>query len=275
MRLHRFYLSEEMTGQKLGSVEEFSVNSKELINQIRNVFRLKHGDHVIFFDGSGSDFECELVPVLTDNGQRKGDNVEKAIKFRVLSCERSRYMPKLDVYACVAITKKDTFEWIVEKATELGVSHILPVLAERSEKKSLNMERLNKIALEASEQSGRGDVPEILSIVRLDEVFGYFSGAKKENDNLAKLAEHGGFGSARLGKGVDLVAFHTEGDLWSGDAFNQTKGNPMAVFIGPEGGWSPKEIDLFNEHRIKIICLGKQVLRAETAVVVTLAKVLL
>ena len=118
MRLHRFY-----TGDKVDSQKDISIESAELTNQIRRVFRLKNGDKVLLFDGSGSDFECEI------SGGGK-----ESLDFRVISSGRSHYMPTRDVYLCAAITKKDTFEWIVEKATELGVTHIVPILAERSEK---------------------------------------------------------------------------------------------------------------------------------------------
>jgi 16S rRNA (uracil1498-N3)-methyltransferase len=120
MRLHRFYISE-----KIGVKTEITVNSVELVNQIQRVFRLKKGDMVITFDGSGLDFECEIV------GLEK-----EAVALKVIKSEPSRFVPKREVYLYQALVKKDNFEWIVEKATELGVTHIIPVMAERSEKKS-------------------------------------------------------------------------------------------------------------------------------------------
>lgn len=90
-----------------------------------------------------------------------------------ISVGESRTVPtaKKDVWLCMAIVKKDNFEWIVEKGTEIGVNHFVPVVAERSEKKDLNMERLIKIAREASEQSGRGTVPEIHPVMTLEDIF--------------------------------------------------------------------------------------------------------
>lgn len=245
MRLHRFYISEKMLGAKLGAQNEFSIDSAELTNQIRRVFRLKNGDHVILFDGSGFDFECEIASDGENGVALKSKN---STGFRIISSERSRYMPARDIYLCAAITKKDTFEWIVEKATEIGVTNIIPVLAERSEKKSLNQERLNKIAIEASEQSGRGCVPKILPITELESAI----------TEIAKV-------------GAKAIAFHTEGDLFA-DA-DIVKGGPIAVFVGPEGGWSPDEIDMFHKQKIAVKCLGNQVLRAETAVIVALSQV--
>ncbi|MEI6396525.1 MAG: RsmE family RNA methyltransferase [Candidatus Taylorbacteria bacterium] len=238
MRLHRFFLTENINGGKIGAQKEFSIESAELTNQIRRVFRLKNADKVIIFDGSGFDFECEIAGGEKDS-----------LNLRVVSSERSHYMPKRDIYLCAAITKKDTFEWIVEKATELGVTHIIPVLAERSEKKSLNEVRLRKIAVEASEQSGRGSVPTILPINNLEQAI-----------SLANSTEN-----------MKSVAFHTEAELFT-DADIDTK-SPTFVFIGPEGGWSADEVDLFHKSKIAVKCLGNQVLRAETAVIVALSKV--
>ncbi|OHA24952.1 MAG: hypothetical protein A3C79_03140 [Candidatus Taylorbacteria bacterium RIFCSPHIGHO2_02_FULL_45_28] len=135
----------------------------------------------------------------------------------------------------------------MEKATELGVTKIIPIMAERSEKKNLNEERLKKIAVEASEQSGRGTVPEIEVIISLEEAV------------------------QRLPRGSTSVAFHTEGKPLP----LPIRGGTSVLFIGPEGGWSPKEIEMFHANKIPIFTFGKQVLRSETAVVVTLAKILL
>lgn len=231
MRLHRFYVTES-----IGSTKEISIHSDELANQLSRVFRLKTGDRVVLFDGSGADFEC----TITDFG--KSD--QKVVTFSVEKKSESRSMPVRDIYLYAAIVKKDTFEWIVEKATELGVTNIIPVMAERSEKKNLNEERLKKIAIEASEQSGRGTVPEIAPIVDLSKALELVA------------ASH-----------VPALAFNLEGESLS----KQTSTGSVALFIGPEGGWSPEELEMFHAHKIPVVSLGAQVLRAETAVVAALS----
>ena len=246
------------------------IKSVELSNQIRKVFRLKLGDHVVLFDGSGFDYESSIEDYGND-----------FVTVKVLGAKQSRFMAgrgghgrdgfdgMCEVILCAGVVKKDTFEWIVEKATELGVSRVIPVMAERSEKKSLNMDRLRKIAVEASEQSGRGDVPEIGDIATLSE-------------------------AVELSKKVDVttcdimnLAFHTEGEVFSvakmregliggssSKSISKTKDVKMNIFIGPEGGWSPDEIELFHKHNIDIYSLGNQVLRSETAVVAALSLVM-
>ena len=139
----------------------------------------------------------------------------------------------------------------------------MPIKAERSEKKALNEDRLRKIAVEASEQSGRGDVPDVSGIQSLHDAVKGFKTTEKP---------------------MKLVAFHTEGvasrdgqHVTVGDRLktdiDHLKPSPVAVFIGPEGGWSPAEIDLFHKEGIEIACLGPQVLRSETAVVAALSVV--
>ncbi|MCX6719124.1 MAG: RsmE family RNA methyltransferase [Candidatus Taylorbacteria bacterium] len=239
MRLHRFFVNE-----KLGVTEAITIKDHGLANQLGRVFRLKKGDEVVLFDGSGNDFTCIISELKED-----------AVDFNIIESVKSRYMPARDIYLCASIVKKDNFEWIVEKATELGVTHIIPVISERSEKKSLNEERLKKIALEASEQSGRGNVPTIHGIISLNELI---------NSSASSIPAN-----------TKLIAFHTEGVSEYGELHisDICKDESMAVFIGPEGGWSPDEIKLFQANNIPILCLGNQVLRAETAVVAILSQV--
>jgi 16S rRNA (uracil1498-N3)-methyltransferase len=239
MRLHRFYITE-----KVGDKAELAINSTELINQVQRVFRLGKGDHIVVFDGSGFDYECEIMNIEAKSS---------VLTLKVSKSTPSRFMPSREVYLYQAIVKKDNFEWIVEKATELGVTHIIPVMAEHSEKKSLNEERLKKIAIEASEQSGRGTVPEIGEIVKLEDVVT----ARRD------LAE------------VKRIVFHTAANsrLCNDDDSSRSL-LAVAVFIGPEGGWSEKEVSMFHENNFDIFCLGEQVLRAETAAITALSLVL-
>lgn len=245
MRLHRFYTTEELAPGK-----QITINSAELVNQVRRVFRLRTGDSLILFNGTGFDY---VVHIANYNYSDKIDiNNSIIVDVDPATPARSRFMPARKIYLYAAVVKKDTFEWIVEKATELGVTDIIPVMAERSEKKNLNDDRLRKISVEASEQSGRGDVPSIHPIIALDEALEH---AKKE-----------------ISKEVKIVAFHTEGELFHTDGI-QSKDAPIAVFIGSEGGWTEREVSMFYAQNIPVRSLGSQVLRAETAVVAALSQV--
>ncbi len=245
MRLHRFYVNQE-----IGNQTELTINSAELVNQVRRVFRLKPGDSIIVFNGTGIDYECKI-----DNyGEKNTIISDSVIRLLVASSSPSRFIPKNKLFLCTAIVKKDTFEWITEKATELGVTGIIPIAAERSEKKSLNEERLRKIAIEASEQSGRGTTPMVYSIMGPGEAVALLKKEKSE---------------------IKIVAFHTEGELFrKSEIFGKsTDVGTLAVFIGPEGGWSPSEIEMFHKLNIPVRCLGSQVLRTETAVIAALSQV--
>ena len=258
MRLHRFYISEP-----IGSQAEITIINPELINQIRRVFRLKVGDSVILFDGSGSDYEC-IIDEFSGESKIKGDNRSDrgsgptSMRVHITTTKRSAFLPAREVILCAAIVKKDTFEWIVEKATELGVTKIIPIMAERSEKKNLNEDRLKKIAIEASEQSGRGTIPAIEKIMTLKEIIDVQAGP-----TCAEPYDH-------------MLAFNIEGKLFEQDEQGLPScGSPLFVFVGPEGGWSPDEIDMFHKNKVLVVSLGTQVLRAETAVVAALSLVLL
>lgn len=245
MRLHRFY-----TTEKLEENSVVKIHSAELVHQIRRVFRLGEGDSVILFNGTQFDYLCKI------DGFGDGDKISSnnVIRLRVTASERSRSSSQQKIYLCVAVTKKDTFEWIVEKATELGVTDIIPVVSERSEKKSLNETRLKKIAVEASEQSGRGTIPMVHEIMGLGDVEKILEKIQNDSNQLNK------------------IAFHTEGDKFLVNKVIDDKSiQDIVIFIGPEGGWSPEEIDMFHNHNIKVFSLGSQVLRTETAVIATLS----
>jgi 16S rRNA (uracil1498-N3)-methyltransferase len=236
MRLHRFYVAGKIPPQGI-----FDVVGEGLLNQLKRVLRLKIGYEVTVFNGDGQDHECLIREFLKDK-----------IVLELKKSYASRFMPDREIWLCASIVKKDNFEWTVEKATELGVSHIIPILSDRSEKKSLNIERLEKIIIEASEQSGRGNVPTIYPIMKLNEAI----------DHIRHK-----FAAGTL----EVLAFHVEGELLRDNISYKDKS--IALFIGPEGGWSEKEVDLFHKNNIPLKCLGRQILRAETAVVAALANI--
>jgi len=263
MRLHRFYTTEKITvGKELG------INSDELANQVQNVFRLKVGDKIVIFNGTGFDYECKI-----DRFDKKNKiNSNSVIRLSILSSKRNNFSQVRKLFLGAAIIKKDNFEWIVEKATELGVTDIIPIVADRSEKKALNGERLKKIATEASEQSGRDTTPMVHAIMGLGSAVSLL---KKENSNVKILAFHTCIGSTYTEPTFSTENGHTdeENNFFRMHRLNLDRKVTLAVFIGPEGGWSPEEIAMFHRENVTVVCLGPQILRTETAVVAALSMV--
>lgn len=235
MRLHRFYITQEIVPGK-----QLTIDSAEFANQIRRVFRLKSGDKIIIFNGNGFDYTVNIAN-FSDHDRIANDN-RIIVDVDTSAPTRSNFIAQRKIYLYVSVIKKDNFEWVTQKATELGVTDIIPVLAERSEKKNLNIKRLEKIIVEACEQSGRGDIPRLYSVVDLPR--GLPSGSRS-------------------------IAFHTEGKRFEPGSVPQNE--DVSIFIGPEGGWSSEELDMFHNNNIQVLRLGNQVLRTETAVISALS----
>ena len=164
MRLHRFFIHTPITENN------FDIADKDLVHQWKSVFRYNVGSQVILFDGTGTDHLC-MISSLRNLGATVG-----VLKKH----ETEDIHHRKNIWLCVALTKKDNFDLVVQKATELGVSNIAPIVCEHSEKRKLNIERMNKIAIEAVEQSGRGDIPVVHEPMTLAEIFPswYFASRK-------------------------------------------------------------------------------------------------
>ena len=223
MKLHRFFVEE-----KIPEVGEFSVTNETLLNQWRNVLRMEEGSNVLLFSGDGSESLCAFVSLTKKNALLKVIETKKGL------------VPTREVTLYMALIKKDNFELVLEKATELGVSHIVPVQADRSEKKGVNYERAEKILREASEQSGRATVPTISEIISAE----------------------------KIPEGV--IVFDPRGQISARDYFAKNSTAPVSLFVGPEGGFTDAEIDSFHVRNIPIVSTGTQILRAETAAIVAL-----
>ncbi len=231
MRLHRFYIEQEL---KKGT--EARIENEGLIYQWVKVFRLAGSDRVVLFNGNGSDFE----------GYFKVLNRGEAIL--VIDKERKiKNKPAYELHIFQSILKKDNFETVVEKCTEIGASAFHPILAERSEKKDLNIERIKKISIEAAEQSGRAFIPEIYGPASLESAAENFGG--------------------------QIFALDFDGKEIK--SLKLKKGSKIGILIGPEGGWTENERDFFEHKNIKSFSLGLQVLRAETAAIAAAALFLL
>jgi len=240
MRLHRFYIKEKVLESHFLSGEMFEINNPELEHQLIHVFRMKTGDEVILFDGGEVDYVVEIF-------------VErKSVRFKITGTTPQpplvRGVSRRRVTLFMSVIKKDNFEMIVEKVTELGVSEIVPVVTERSQKINLNIDRLNKIAIEATEQSGQSMPPKIHEVMTLDEVLSNFTMPK--------------------------IVFHTEGETFHknvSQVFETTIGGEsdgLGILVGPEGGWGNLDLDKFKTKNIEMFSLDVPVLRAETAAII-------
>lgn len=224
MRLHRFFVD-----KKLEAGKEIEIADKALAKQLKSVFRLRAGDEIMLLDDTGFEYHTHIM-LLTG----------EMVRVRVTEEKESPYLPARNVYLFSSLIKKDHYEWVLEKCTELGVSHFIPVVSERTEKKDINPERAEKIIKEAAEQSEKGKLPLLHDVMTLHEAVQTFPG-------------------------LTFVAFHLEGETFSREL--HAKDHDLGIFIGPEGGWSEKELVFFKENNIPLVTLGKQVLRAETAAV--------
>ncbi len=209
-----------------------SITRDTLVNQLKNVFRLKTGDDIILFDGSGYDY------LVTISGYEKD-----TVSFTVKSVNENVVLPTRETYLFASVVKKDNFEWIVQKATELGVSHIVPIVSDRTEKKDINTERMQKIITEAAEQSGRGTLPILYGVTELEEALHNYAHVRS-------------------------IAWHTVAPKF----VSQDVSDSIGAYIGPEGGWSPLEIEIFKKHGVHTRSLGPQVLRSETAVIAVISR---
>ncbi len=166
----------------------------------------------------------------------------------------------LPVHLLLAVFKFDHMEWAIEKATELGIARITPVLARRTEKHLAQSalkraERWRRIALEASKQSRRTDVPEIADPLPLKQAL------EQENSATRIL----------LSETEQATTLTAALQTLIGTTASEGAGQNVAVAIGPEGGWTAEEMSLFNQHAWQPVTLGPRILRAETAAIAAIA----
>ncbi len=216
--------------------ERVTVREPELINQMKNVLRFRAGDKVVLLDGRGvrADATVEVI-----HGKEAVLVVQKRECFEL---EERR----LRLY--VALPKKPaTLEWIVEKATELGVTDIIPIDTERCQVHELRkLERLRLIIKEAAEQCERIFMPELHEVLSLEDLL------------------------ADKPSGLLLA-----GDPWTYDEkLSKVKlGGDVNILIGPEGGLTEQELEAIRKAGGTLFQLGDLVLRMETAVIAALSVV--
>jgi 16S rRNA (uracil1498-N3)-methyltransferase len=241
--------------------------SREETQHLTGVLRLGAGAEVQVFDGEGHEFLC----VVADDARRGAGRATLEVRARVEPpCAES----SLELTLCVALLKGEKFDLVVQKATELGVSRIIPVetaradvrlpRTERGDAASKRVARWRRIAVEAAKQSGRARVPVIDAPKSLMDVLAQGATAI---DELTK--------DARLGTGAASrrLIFAERGGRGLVETVSRWGAQPLraAALIGPEGGWEDAEIEQARGAGWQVVTLGGRTLRAETAGLVACA----
>lgn len=210
------------------------------VNHIKNVLRMKIGEEISVSNGEdGREYRCG-IKAFSEEG------VECGIRFIK---QDGAELPGR-IYLFQGLPKADKMEWIIQKTVELGVYQVIPVVTERcvvklDEKKAKNrVARWQAISQAAAKQSRRGIIPEVTMPVSFSE-------------------------AVRLAAAMDvrLIPYEMAENMDSTRKIIEgvEPGQSIAVFIGPEGGFSQEEIGLAEEQEIRPVTLGKRILRTETA----------
>ena len=212
------------------------VVTKEQANYLFNVMRLKTGDNVLLFNGRDGEWRAEVV----EAGKRSGK----------LAC-REQTAPLLmppDLWLLFAPIKKARTAFIVEKATELGAARIMPVVTRYANMDRIQIDRLRAYAMEATEQCGGTFVPEVCDLQNLEAVL-----AEWPQDRQIMFCDE------------------SREALPAAQALAKAKGGSWAIVIGPEGGFSPEEVEQLRAMpQVTSVTLGPRILRADTAAVAAL-----
>ncbi|MBN1935268.1 MAG: 16S rRNA (uracil(1498)-N(3))-methyltransferase [Anaerolineae bacterium] len=242
--MHRFGMSHRFFVAPQAIVNGRVQFDAALSHQIAHVLRMQPGARVTVLDNSGLEYEVELSEV-----RREG------VVGQVCGQQQAETEAQVSLTLYAGVLKGEKFEWVLQKATELGVRAFVPLISERTvvrnaahvEKKR---DRWERIIREAAEQSGRARLPTIASPMSLE----------------AALAQSAAQNDRSLFPCLDVCA------LSLADALHDAPPSAhIGVFIGPEGGFSPQEATLARENGLHRVSLGPRVLRAETAGIAVIA----
>ncbi len=216
-----------------GLPEDTRLPESEAAHCLR-VLRMKEGDSVVCVDGRGHRYFCRI-----------SDCTSRQVNLVIESVEDQPRVWDADITVAVAPTKHlDRIEWLVEKLVEIGVDRIIPLRCDRSERKELKSERIEKIAVSAMKQSLKAALPEIYPMTRLNELLAMYD----------------------PGSGVQRFIAYCDPSIPRKFFTAEYKpSKPMLILIGPEGDFSPSEIEKVLSAGFIPVSLGEARLRTETA----------
>ena len=233
MRIPRIYTPQSLSPHQTLQLEE------QASNHLIKVLRLKEQHPIILFNGQGGCYQAEISTAH-----------KKHTEIRLLDFQADNLSSPLNSHIAIGLSKGDKLELIIQKATELGVNSISPIMTEHSDVK-MSSERAEKklrqwqhIAISACEQSGRNIIPTINPV----QAFTTWLDTAKNNEETIAL-------------------FHTQGGT---KLSTLEKPSTLHLCFGPEGGFSESEVQQATNYNSKVLTLGQRILRAETAPIASL-----
>ncbi|HHV27537.1 16S rRNA (uracil(1498)-N(3))-methyltransferase [Anaerosalibacter bizertensis] len=235
--MNRFFIDKENISEELITIEG------EDVKHIRDVIRLKEGDK-IEISSEGILYICEISIIE-----------KKKVIAKILHRESGDHEPPISIILYQGLPKSSKMDFIIQKATEIGVKEIYPIKTKRTvvkidnKKKEKNkIDRWNKISEEAAKQSKRDYVPKVKSILSFKEMIKLL----EDEENI-------------------LVPYENEKTTSMKDVLKDFSNKKVHIIIGPEGGFEEEEIDELEDIGSKIVSLGPRILRTETAGLVALS----
>lgn len=228
MKIHRFFRDFDQ------SKNIISIDDRAFVNQIRNVLRMKEGDVIELFNSEGNIVRAEILEMKKS---------QKGVSFRIreeIHGEEKKRDKRVNITLYMSVLKRENFEFVVQKTTEVGITEIVPIISERTVKLRVSLLRLQKIATEAAEQCGR----EIIPMINAPRLF---------NEVIKKTCADD-----------TNIMFDKNGELYK-ESLTPGAKKRINLFVGPEGGWDNSEISIAKASGFAIVSLGKFTLRAETA----------
>jgi 16S rRNA (uracil1498-N3)-methyltransferase len=233
-------------------VGQESLRDREIIikgpqaHQISKVLRKKVGEHIIVLDNLGTEYEIELQTI----GKEK-------VTGQIKEKRKAAGEPATEITLYQSLLSREKFEWVLQKCTEVGVKRFVPVKTSRSivRQESINankIKRRKQIIQEAAEQSGRGRIPQLEQTIKFEDAI------TKLDDFDHKFMAH----TQAEGKGLRQCLKGTK------------KNKRIALFVGPEGGFTENEVQSAKNNNIVLINFGRRILRTETAAVVASSLIL-
>ncbi len=231
--MHHFFVSPEQVGEK-----SITITGSD-VNHIKHVLRMAPGEQITVSSGENKEYRCEIRSLS-----------EEQVEAQIMWVQETGAELPSRLYLFQGLPKSDKMELIIQKAVELGVYEIVPTATRRTvvkldkKKEESKRKRWQGIAESAAKQSKRNLIPQVTQVMSFREAVEYAAGLD------VKLVPY------ELAEGMD-AARQVIGSIKPGQS--------VAVFIGPEGGFAPEEIDYAVEHGFRPITLGRRILRTETA----------